>query len=103
MIPTPLKSTKSKSHTSPLILIFSTRDNIREILTVGLLQYNYRITQANNSNVASLKANQFVPDLVIADITPKNAKDILMVNRLHHSERTRNTPLLAVVPRTIKE
>ncbi len=102
MSTTPSKSKGSKPYT-PLILIFSTRERIRDILSVGLLQYQYRITQADNSNVASLKASQFVPDLVIADITANNTKDILMVNRLQHSERTRSTPLLAVVPRAIKE
>ncbi len=103
MHPAPLKLMKSKSYDTPLILIFSARERIRGILSVGLQQCHYRIIQAINSNVASLKANQFVPDLVIADITAKNTKDILMLNRLHHSERTRSTPLLAVVPRTIKE
>ncbi len=102
MSTTPSKSKKSKPYT-PLILIFSTRERIRDILSVGLLQCHYRITQADNSNIASLKASQFVPDLVIADITANNAKDILMVNRLQHSERTRCTPLLAVVPLAIKE
>jgi len=102
MATTQQKSKKTKSYT-PLILIFSSRERIRDILTVGLLQCHYRITQANNSNIASLKASQFVPDLVIADITANNAKDILMVNRLQHSDRTKNTPFLAVVPRALKE
>ncbi len=53
--------------------------------------------------MACLKASQFVPDIIIADITANNTKDILMLNRLRHSERTRNTPLLAIVPNTIKE
>ena len=88
---------------TPLILIFSVRERIRDILTVGLLQSHYRITQADNSNIASLKASQFVPDLIIADITSNNTKDILMVNRLQHLDRTRNMPLLAVVPRAIKQ
>ncbi|GAF92117.1 unnamed protein product, partial [marine sediment metagenome] len=87
----------------PLVLIFSTRERIRDILSVGLMQCHYRITQATNSNIASLKASQFVPDLIIADITANNTKDILMLNRLRHSDRTRNTPLLAVVPLAIKE
>ncbi len=102
MTTTQQKSKKTKSYT-PLILIFSSRERIRDILTVGLLQCHYRITQANNSNIASLKASQLVPDLVIADITANNTKDILMVNRLQHSDRTKNTPLLAVVPRALKE
>lgn len=98
----PTKSNNSNSYT-PLILVFSIRERIRDILSVGLLQCHYRVTQATNSNIASLKASQFVPDLVIADITINNTKDIVMVNRLKHSERTRNTPLLAVVPRAIKQ
>ena len=100
---TTISKKKPASSYTPLILIFSARERIRDILTVGLLQCHYRITQANNSNIASLKASQFVPDLIIADITANNTKDILMVNRLQHSDRTKNTPLLAVVPRALKE
>ncbi len=87
---------------SPLILIFSTRERIRNILSLGLMQCHFRITQSSNSDIASLKASQFIPDLIVADITQNNTKDILMVNRLQHSERTKNTPLLAVVPVEIK-
>lgn len=86
----------------PLILIFSSRERIRDILSVGLIQCHYRITQATNSHIASLKASQFAPDLIIADITANNTNDILMVNRLKNSERTKNTPFLAIVPNAIK-
>lgn len=87
----------------PLILIFSPRSRIRDILSVGFIQCHYKITQATNSNIASLKANQFAPDLIIADITPNNTKDILMVNRLKSSARTKNIPFLAIVPSVLKE
>lgn len=87
----------------PLLLIFSIREKIRDILSVGLFQCHFRITQAQNSHIASLKASQFAPDLIIADITDDNTKDILLVNRLQCSDRTKNTPLLAIVPRVLKE
>lgn len=95
--------TKDSQPPVPLILIFSIRERIRDILSVGLLQCHYRIIQANVSNIASLKANQFAPDLIIADITPNNTKDILMFNRLQQSERTKKIPLLAIIPVGIKE
>lgn len=86
----------------PLILVFSPRSRIRDILSVGFIQCHFRITHASNSNIASLKANQFAPDLIIADITPNNTKDILMVNRLKGAERTKNIPFLAIVPSALK-
>ncbi len=97
-----LKPENSDPHI-PLILIFSKRERIRDILTVGLLQCQYRVTQAANSDVASLKASQFMPDLVLADITEDNTKDILMANRLKHSERTKNIAMLVIVPQAMKE
>jgi len=48
----------------------------------ALMQCNYQILQANTSYLAMIKANQFLPDLVIIDITPNNSKDVLLVNRL---------------------
>lgn len=92
----------TKKNKDPLILIFSPRSRIRDILSVGFIQCHYKIAHAENSNVASLKANQFAPDLIIADITPNNTKDILMVNRLKSSERTKNIPFLVIVPSALK-
>jgi len=82
----------------PLILLFSRRRRIRDIIAVGLLQCRYRVIRASTPHVAILRAAQFVPDLVILDITEKNLRDILIVNRLHRAERTRRTAFLAVVP-----
>ncbi|MBD3347470.1 MAG: HDOD domain-containing protein [Chitinivibrionales bacterium] len=86
----------------PLILLFSSRRRIRDILTVGLSQCRYRVIQATNSHVALLKANQFIPDLIIGDINETNIKDILLINRLRNSERTAKVVFLAILPGTIK-
>ncbi len=85
-----------------LILIFSSRDRIREILTLGLLQCRLQVMQADTSSVAVLKANQFVPALIIIDISSKNLHDLLIVNRLYHCERTRKIKVIAVVPACLK-
>lgn len=96
-----LKTDPQDSH-NPLILIFSIRERILDILTVGLLQCHFRILQASTSDIAHLKANQFTPDLVIADICENNMRDILMINRFQNSHRTKNITFLAIVPREIK-
>ncbi len=49
-----------------------------------------------------IKSNQFLPDLIIADITPNNTKDVLLVARLQKSLRTKRIPVLVVIPGTIK-
>lgn len=100
---TPQAKTDNGSIPSPLILIYSMRDRIRDILTVGLLQCHYRIIQAQNSHTASLKISQFMPDLVVIDITVNNTKDILLYNRFQNCERTREIPLLTIVPHLLKE
>lgn len=86
----------------PVILLFSTRERIGDILNVALMQCNYRIIQANTSYLAMIKANQFLPDLVIADITPNNTVDTLLITRLQKSVRTRRLPVLVVVPSAIR-
>lgn len=93
---------KTTSNAMPLILVFSLRKRMREIIAVGLLQCNYRIIQATTSQEAHLKANQYAPELVIADISEKNVKDILLVNRLIQSVRTAKTIMLSIVPGNLK-
>lgn len=94
--------TQKNEFKPPLVLIFSPRERIRDILSVGFIQCHFKTTQATNSNIASLKANQFAPDIIIADITPNNTQDILMVNRLKSSYRTSKIPFLAIVPEAVK-
>ena len=86
----------------PVILLFSTRERIGNILNVALMQCNYQILQANTSYLAMIKTNQFLPDLVIIDITPNNTKDVLLVNRLQKSLRTKKIPILVIIPKTIR-
>ncbi|MBD3418702.1 MAG: HDOD domain-containing protein [Chitinivibrionales bacterium] len=87
---------------SPLLLIFSGRERIRDVLTVGLLQCKYRVTQAPSAFIANVKANQFTPDLIIGDITEKNMRDILLINRLRRMERTRKIGMLVIASRALK-
>lgn len=77
-----------------LILLFSHRAKVRKILTAGLLQGGYRIIQAESLYTAGVKANQYVPDLVILDIARDNVGDFLLLERLRRSVRTRDIPVL---------
>lgn len=87
----------------PLILLFSPREKVRSILTAGFLQSDYRIIEATTSYVAGIKANQYLPQLIIADITQNNIKDFLFLSRLERSTRTENiTVLLSVTPEVKK-
>jgi putative nucleotidyltransferase with HDIG domain len=95
-------ATDAKDPDKPVILLFSTRERIGDVLNVALMQCNYRIIQANTSYLAMIKANQFLPDLVIADITPNNTVDTLLISRLQKSLRTRRIPVLAVVPSSVR-
>jgi putative nucleotidyltransferase with HDIG domain len=93
---------KEPDKEKPVILLFSIRERIGDVLNVALMQCNYRIIQADTSYLAMIKANQFLPDLVIADITPNNTKDILLISRLQKSMRTKRIPVLIVVPSTVR-
>jgi putative nucleotidyltransferase with HDIG domain len=85
-----------------VILLFSTRERIMSVLNVALMQCNYRILLANTSYLAMIKTNQFLPDMVILDITPNNTKDLLLINRLRKTVRTKNIPILAIIPKAIR-
>ncbi len=85
-----------------VILLFSTRERIVSVLNVALMQCNYRILLANTSYLAMIKTNQFLPDMVIIDITPNNTKDVLLVSRLRKSVRTKNIPILSIMPKTLR-
>ncbi|MBD3345768.1 MAG: HDOD domain-containing protein [Chitinivibrionales bacterium] len=88
--------------TDPLILLYSPRERIRDILTVGLMQCNYQVIQADVSYLATIKAYQFLPDLVIIDVTPDHTRDILLIPRLKKSVRTKNTPILLITPQNLR-
>lgn len=88
-----------KNDRGPLVLVFSPRERIREIITVGLAQSDYRVLQADSSFLSTIKAYQFLPDLVIADITADNTRDILFIPRLRKSVRTKNIPVVLILSR----
>jgi HD-like signal output (HDOD) protein len=92
----------AKEASKPVILLFSTRERIGDILNVALMQCNYRIINSDMPYLAMIKANQFLPDLIIADITPNNTKDTLLITRLQKSFRTKRIPVLVVIPDAIK-
>ncbi len=85
-------------NTGPMLLLFSPRERMREILTVGLVQCNYQILQANSSYLAGIKASQMLPKLVIADLSADNPKDVLLVARIHKSIRTKSIAIILIVP-----
>lgn len=87
----------------PLILLFSMRERVRDILTIGLVQCNYQVLHADTPFIASIKASQFLPELIIMDITPDNTKDIILIKRLQSSIRTRKIAVLLVVPFSLRQ
>ncbi|MBD3420319.1 MAG: HDOD domain-containing protein [Chitinivibrionales bacterium] len=86
----------------PLVVLYSNRARIIDVLTVGLVQANYQVLQADSSYVAVVKSYQFQPDLVIIDITEDNTKDVLIIQRLRKTQRTSDIAILTVLPNKIK-
>lgn len=80
------------------IVIYSSRERIRNVITIGLLQYDYHIIDTSNPYIAVMKITQVVPDLVIIDITETNTKGFLIVNALKRSEQTKDIPVLVIMP-----
>ncbi len=89
------------NNSGPLVLIFSPREKIRDILTVGLIQCNYQVIQAQTSYLATIKASQMLPKIVIADISNENSKDILVLARLQKSARMHHVSVLIILPKNL--
>jgi HD-like signal output (HDOD) protein/DNA-binding response OmpR family regulator len=87
----------------PLILLFSPRPKIRSVLAAGLLHSNYRIMESDTPYVASVKANQYVPDVVLVDITKDNIRDFLFLTRLERSIRTQDIAILVSVTVEVRQ
>ncbi|MDG5815778.1 response regulator [Chitinispirillales bacterium ANBcel5] len=87
------------SNDGPLVLLFSCREKVREILSVGLVQCNYRVIQASTSFLATFKATQILPDLVVADLAEGNPADIILTRRLRKSQRTQDIAILVILPK----
>lgn len=88
---------------SALILLFSPREKKRNILSAGLIHAGYRVIEASTSYIAGVKANQYVPDLAIADIAKDNIRDFLFLSRLETSARTKNIKVLLSVTSDVKQ
>ena len=100
-MPTKVPGIFGSSNTGPLILIFSPRERIRDIITVGLIQCNYQVIQAHTSYLATIKVSQMLPKIVIADISADNPKDILVLARLQKSPRMKNVSVLLILSKDL--
>ncbi len=87
---------------SALILLFSPREKKRNILSAGLIHAGYRVIEAPTAYIAGVKANQYVPDLAIADISKDNIRDFLFLTRLESGTRTKNIKVLLSVTAEVK-
>ncbi len=84
------------NNSGPLILLYSSRDRVRDILSVGLIQCNYQVVQATTVSLAIVKATQMLPDIVVIDLSCDNPSDILLASRLRKSVRTRKMAVLLI-------
>ncbi len=100
-MPTKVPGVFGSNNSGSLVLIFSPRERIRDILTVGLIQCNYQVIQANTSYIATIKASQMLPKIVIADISNDNPKDILVLARLQKSVRMHHVCILMILSKNM--
>ena len=77
---------------------FSPREQVRNVIAIGLMQLKYKIIDSGNPYIAVIKVIQHVPDLVIIDITETEKKGFLIVPSLQKSIHTENIPTLLLIP-----
>jgi PleD family two-component response regulator len=82
----------------PQVIFYSARDRMAAIVVTGLLQSNYRAMYANSPYLAIIKAAQFLPSLVIIDISENDTKGFAIAAALKKSSRTDHISLLLMLP-----
>jgi DNA-binding response OmpR family regulator len=87
-----------KTDEPPLILFYSPRERLRDILIAGLLQCNYRMIDTSSPYLAIIKISQFQPDLVIVDLPHNFTKGFVIVSALKKAQHLKNTPVIVAVP-----
>jgi len=80
------------------LLLFSPREQVRNVIAIGLMQLKYKIIDSANPYIAVIKVIQHVPDLIIIDITETEKKGFLIVPSLQKSIHTENIPILLLIP-----
>ena len=91
-------SNKGEHNKAKQLLLFSPREQVRNIIAIGLIQLKYKIIDSGNPYIAVLKGIQYVPDLVIIDITDTEKKGFLLVPGLQKSIQTETIPILLLIP-----
>lgn len=91
-------SNKNEPDNAKQLLLFSPREQVRNVIAIGLMQLKYKIIDSGNPYIAVLKGIQYVPDIVIIDITDTEKKGFLIVPSLQKSIHTENIPILLLIP-----
>jgi len=81
----------------PVILLFTPRAQMLESLTKQLTENDFKIIQAETSYLAGIKTNQFLPEIVVIDVSCDNPKDIELANRIQKTHRTRDISLFFLI------
>ena len=91
-------SNKNEHDYEKQLLLFSPREQVRNVIAIGLMQLKYKIVDSGNPYIAVIKVIQNIPDLVIIDITETTKKGFLIVPNLQKSIHTENIPALLLIP-----
>jgi DNA-binding response OmpR family regulator len=88
------------------ILLADDEQDLREILA-GMLEDRFEVIQAENGRIALQKAIEFVPDLIILDVTMPEMKGTEVCQKLKAHPATRTIPVImltahAEVPDRVK-
>ncbi len=82
----------------PQIIYYSASGRMAGIILAGLLQSGFRAITTNSTYITILKAAQFVPRLVIIDISTSNPKGFAVIAALKKSIRTSRASILLLLP-----
>jgi len=82
---------------NPVILLFSPKEKIRTVLAAALRQCNYRILDASSLALASIKAKQFQPDLILIDMYSGKQNYLVLIKRLATLARTKKIRILVTI------
>jgi hypothetical protein len=82
----------------PQLLLYSSRNRVREILVAGLLQCDFQVADFTSPYLAVISAGKSPIDLLIIDITPADTRGMLIVRAFKKSDRLKSIPILLLIP-----
>jgi two-component system cell cycle response regulator DivK len=91
----------SHIHSRPMVLVVEDDLSTRKLYAGMLTQEGFDVAEAHNGLQAMEKAGELLPCVIVTDLGLPGIDGFELCRRLHHDDRTRHIPLVAVTGRYV--